>query len=116
MNHIAIISGQYFQNWNGNECVVEIPSLPNRGNNLFNRVYPDAMDVGFIVESQRTLERRLFILSHTDEHDDGDVMGWHFTSRYLVSRDRGEYLSRFDQSGREFKILIINVSGPPNIN
>lgn len=56
-----------------------------RGVDLFGRVWPDACDCGFVMQSQRTGAYVLFLLADTMEQD-GEVTGWRFTGHTLHGR------------------------------
>jgi hypothetical protein len=59
----------------------EISSLPIRDiDQLKQRIFYDACDIGFWLRSERTRNLMLFTFEKPDVNNDGDVMGWNFKS------------------------------------
>ncbi len=59
--------------WSNKEFFAEISSLGVRG---FERIYPDACDVGLSIRSERTGEEVWFYLETEHRDREGDVTHW----------------------------------------
>ena len=71
--------------WTGNQASQEISSL---GNFRFERVYPDACDIGFRMVSERTGKEAVFVVDHEDTDGEGDIQGWNLVpTRESVRRN-----------------------------
>jgi len=62
--------------------IAEMSDLPS---SPFKRVYDDACDVGFELESHKTGKRILFTLAAENKLDEGDIASWLFLS---TSKDK----------------------------
>jgi hypothetical protein len=69
------------------------------GSGAVGRIWDDACDVGFRLQSHRTGKEVLFCLDHEEKTPDGDIAGWRFLP---VPVRGGEY------QGLPLSVLIIN--------
>lgn len=51
------------------------------GGQIYSRIYDDACDMGFYIESHRTGQRVLFTLTKVQKDREGEIMFWEFKSR-----------------------------------
>lgn len=87
LNHPALyrhvrqspVPSDLFAPWENREGSCEESTLKANGHNVFQRVYEDACDEGFVMRSHRTGELRLFTLARTQVDGEGDVQWWEFT-------------------------------------
>ena len=73
MNIAPTFRSKHFS-WSDNKGISFITDIPG---NPLSRVYDDACDVGFFVQSGITGNKRLFLLTDEDDHD---TKSWIFTS------------------------------------
>ena len=81
--------------------VAEISTLSQgRTRAVFDQVYDDACDEGFVLVSHKTGEEVTFVVDKIDQDSEGDIAGWHLIP---INRKSG----RRDIS-KDFTVLVIN--------
>jgi len=73
------VPSHFFGPWKDRRGAAEESTLRANGYDLFQRVYNDACDEGFVMLSNRTGAVRLFTLAHTEKAN-GEVLWWEFTN------------------------------------
>jgi hypothetical protein len=76
--HIPTFKSDIFS-WKNGVGSAEVSDF--RGSDLFSRVYDDACNVGFNVQSVRTGKVELFTLETAQRDPDDDVTEWEFSSK-----------------------------------
>ena len=66
--------------------VAEASELPETFN-FTGLVWNDAVDVGFVMISQRTSDKLIFTLKDTDKDADGDTEGWNYIADPAVNNN-----------------------------
>lgn len=57
--------------------ITEASDLGRVGEDLFERIYPDACDEGLVIISDKTNTEMVFFLADTETDPEGDTTAWH---------------------------------------
>jgi hypothetical protein len=99
-DHLITVPSKLFS-WKDGTGVTELSDLRGIAMSiprLARQVWDDSCDIGFVVESELTGKRLLFLYVSEDKDGEGEVTGWNFVSAEV----------KLGKIVYDFKLLIIN--------